>query len=122
MTAPTQHVEDRRWPMLMLVLIVVALSVTTGVMWRQASSMRGSIDRIDQTVDRIEASSTRTEAAADELVAFVREIQAQQPCAPTTTQETTTTQQAVALLLDVLCASSDPARQKACAELTQPGG
>jgi predicted PurR-regulated permease PerM len=124
--------EARRWSTVMLVVLVIVLSFAIGILFRQVSSLRGSVDRITTTVERIEASSTRTETAANELVDFVNEIKAQQqPCATTTTQATTTTacqppsddrtQQAVQTIIDVLCASSDPVREKACAELTHGG-
>lgn len=112
--------EARRWATVVLIAVVVWLSY-------QVSTLGGA-------VDRIEKSSSRTEVAADELVAFVHEIQAQQPCGTTTTSTTTTTApcqpssggqgqaQVVQMIVNLLCASSDPARQQACAALTQPGG
>lgn len=115
MTAPTPH-GPRRVPTVMIVLVLVALGLAIGIVWKQVASLRGSVNRINTTVERIEQSSTRTEAAADELVAFVHEIEAQQQ------QPTDRTNQAVQTIITVLCASSDPARQKACTELTQPGG
>lgn len=115
MTDHPQHdTEARRWSTVMLVIFVVVFSIAIGIVWKQVSSLRGSVNRINTTVERIEQSSTRTEAAADELVAFVRELKAQ--------PQTDRTAQAVQLFTDLLCASSDPVRREACAQLTGPGG
>lgn len=93
--------EAWRWALVVLFVLVVVLNL-------QASALRGSIDRVER-------SSARTEVAANELVDFVHEIEKQQ-------QPTGQTQQAVELIVNVLCASSDPVRIQACAALTQPPG
>lgn len=112
--------EVRRWSSVILVVLVVVLGY-------QVTLLRDRVDTLENTATRIEQSSTRTEASADELVAFVHEIQQQTPCGPATGSTTTPCQpdrssQAVQLVLNVLCASSDPVRIKACADLTKPGG
>lgn len=102
--------EDvRRWALVVLIVLVVVLGYYT-------SHLTRSVDDIDGSVKRIEQSSTRTEAAAAELVAFVHEVQAQ------SSATSGGQSQAVQMILSVLCASSDPVRQKACADLTRPGG
>lgn len=88
--------EAKRWVLVVLLVLVVVLN------WQ---------------VGKLIGSSSRTEAAAKELVEFVHEIQAQQP-----SSGSGQTQQAVKVILDTLCASSDPVRVEACAALTQPGG
>lgn len=102
--------EAKRWALVVLLVLV-------GVLGYFVSSLNGSVDGIQGSVGRIEQSSSRTEAVANELVEFVHEIQAQQP-----SSGSGQTQQAVKVILDVLCASSDPVRVEACAALTEPGG
>lgn len=91
--------EVVRWSTVVLIVLVIVLS-------RQVSSLHGSVDRLEQ-------SSSRTERSAAELVAFVHEIQAQQQ------QPADRTNQAIKVIVDVLCASSDPVRIQACAALTR---
>lgn len=116
--------EAKRWAMVVLLVLVLVVGY-------YVSRLSTSVDHIDGAVARIERSSTKTEAAASELVAFVHEVQAQTPCGTTTTSTTAPCQptagsqgqsQVVTMLVDLLCASSDPVRQQACADLTHPGG
>lgn len=104
--------EDvRRWSTVVLIVLVVALGFFV-------SRLSGSVDHIDGAVARIERSSTKTEASASELVDFVHEIQAQQTASTGNQGQS----QVVQMLVDLICASSDPVRQQACAALKQPGG
>lgn len=97
-----------KWFTFVLLVAVVILFV-------QIHILQNAVNDVRSSVIQIKTSSERTEKAADELVAFVHEIQSQQSQAPAETQ------QAVKTILDTLCASSDPARLEACARL-QDGG
>lgn len=103
--------DAKRWAVVVLIVLVAALGV-------YVSRLSGSVDHIDGAVARIEKSSSRTEAAASELVDFVHEIQAQQTASTGNGGQS----QVVQMLVDLLCSSSDPVRQQACAALTHPGG
>lgn len=103
------------WLIVVLIVLVVVVGWFVSRLSTSIGSVKKSSERLEVSVDRVEQSVDRTEAAAQEIVAFVREIQAQ-PEQPNRTAE------AVQTIIDVLCASSDPARQQACAELTKPGG
>lgn len=103
--------EAKRWALVVLIVLVVVVGF-------YVSRLSGSVDHIDGAVARIEQSSSRTEAAASELVDFVHEIQAQQTASTGNQGQS----QVVQMLVDLLCASSDPVRQQACADLTKPGG
>lgn len=103
--------EARRWAMVVLIALVVVLG------W-YVSQLSLSVHHIDGAIARIEKSSTKTEAAASELVDFVHEIQAQQTASTGNGGQS----QVVQMLVNLLCASSDSARQKACSDLTNPGG
>lgn len=102
--------EAKRWALVVLLVLVLVLGFFV-------SRLSGSVDHIDGAVARIERSSTKTEASASELVDFVHEIQAQQTASTGNQGQS----QVVQMLVDLICASSDPVRQQACAAL-KPGG
>lgn len=68
------------------------------------------LGRVNGIVSRID----HNQEGIDELVNFVHEVEAQ--------QQNQNQSGAVQMLVDVLCASSDPVRVQACAALTQEGG
>lgn len=97
-----------RWFTIVLLVAVVVLFI-------QIHILQGAVDDVQSSVTQIKESSQRTEKAADELVAFVHEIQSQQGAAPAETQ------QAVQTIINVLCSSSDPVRLEACSKLSAGG-
>lgn len=91
--------EARRWAVVVLLVLVLVLG-------RMVSDL-------GDKVDTVKDSTGRTEAAAREIVEFVHEIENQPPSSQA--------QKAVQSVIDVLCASSDPVRLKACDDLRNGG-
>lgn len=91
----------------LLALIVVGIAVLAlfAVLNLQKNTSNGEVlTRLD-----------RNQAGIDELVGFVHELQADQ-------SGSSGQSETVTLIMDLLCASSDPDRVEACAALTQTGG
>lgn len=106
--------QDWRWVgavALLFIAVGFVVFVTISVLTRAEVEEQGPvIDRLSELAENNAAAIEqieRNQAGIDELVAFVRDVQAQ----PDTDDGTVQT------FIDLLCASSDPARQAACTEL-----
>lgn len=107
--------QDWRWVAATAALVgmlgFASFVATTVIANAQVEEQGPVIDRLTELAENNASAIAQIEnnqAGIDELVAFIRDLQAQEdPADPGTVQT----------FIDLLCASSDPVRQAACADL-----
>lgn len=111
---PRRWWHDWRWiaavAALLLGLAASTVAVKTTITDSRVGDQAEVIDRLGTLAESNAAAIRQIEhnqAGIDELVAFVRDIQ----------QQDTADDHTVQTFIDLLCASSDPVRLAACAEL-----